>query len=57
MFKVERWLRKLQQGLEKFYKEDLARLKEQCHYDPILVIRRNFMKVQIEVDRFFLPFI
>ena len=40
MFKVERWWRELHQRLEKFYKEDLARLKDQCHYDPTNDIHR-----------------
>ena len=34
MFKVERWWRELHQRLEKFYKEHLARVKDQCHYGP-----------------------
>ena len=34
MFKLERWWRELYQRLEKFYEEDLARLKDRRHYDP-----------------------
>ena len=34
MFKVERWWRELHERLEKFYKEDLARLKSQFRYEP-----------------------
>ena len=34
MFKLERWWRELHQKLEKFYEEDLARLKHLCHYGP-----------------------
>ena len=34
MFKVEQWWRELHERLEKFYEEDLARLKKQFHYDP-----------------------
>ena len=40
MLKVERWWRELHQRFEKFYKEDLARLKGQCHYDPTNDIQR-----------------
>ena len=34
MLKVEKWWGELHQRLEKFCKENLARLKNQCHYDP-----------------------
>ena len=37
MFKAERWWRELHQRLEKFYKEDVARLKNQCYYVMTLV--------------------
>ena len=40
MFKVERWRRKLHQRLEKFYKEELASEKNQCHYEPTKDIHR-----------------
>ena len=33
MFNAERCWRELHQRLKKFYKEDLARLKDHCHYD------------------------
>ena len=34
MFKVERWWKEFHQRLDKFYKENLARLKNQYHYNP-----------------------
>ena len=40
MFKVERWWRELHERLEKFYKEDLARLKKKFHYDPTHDVHR-----------------
>ena len=40
MFKVERWWRELHEKLEKFYNEDLARLKNQFRYDPTNDIHR-----------------
>ena len=40
IFKVERWCRELHLRLKKFYKEDFARLKNQCHCDPTNDIHR-----------------
>ena len=36
-FKVERWLREFHQRMDKFYKEDLAKLKNQCHCDSTIM--------------------